>query len=136
MKVLVVEDEAIIAWDIEAIVLEAGYNVVGLARTTEEALSLAPQADVALVDVRLADGMTGPDIAQALVEKHGLAVVFMTGNPESVIGSLRGALGVMSKPHSPEKVMDALRLAGNWLQNQLGDRSPSRSGHQNGLASS
>lgn len=84
MKVLVVEDEPIIAFDLENLVLDNGFEIAGLARTRAEALSLAPKADIALVDVQLADGPTGPAIARHLIDIYGIEVIFMTGNPEMV----------------------------------------------------
>ena len=111
MKVLIVEDEGIIAWDLESMVLDNGFEVAGLARTEIEAITLARKADIALVDVQLADGPTGPQIARTLIDQYGIEVVFMTGNPELVI-SFEGAVGVVTKPHHLEKVkwalMDAL----------------------------
>jgi AmiR/NasT family two-component response regulator len=50
MKVLVVEDEPIIALDLEKLVLDNGFEVVGCARTQAEAIALAPRADIALVE--------------------------------------------------------------------------------------
>jgi DNA-binding NtrC family response regulator len=107
MKVLIVEDEGIIAWDLESMVLDNGFEVAGLARTEIEALSLARRADIALVDVQLADGPTGPQIARTLIDLYGIEVVFMTGNPEIVAG-FEGAVGVVTKPHHLHKVKSAL----------------------------
>ena len=71
MKVLIVEDEGIIAWDLESMVLDNGFEVAGLARTEIEAIALARRADIALVDVQLADGPTGPQIARTLIDLFG-----------------------------------------------------------------
>ncbi|MCS3742958.1 response regulator [Rhizobium sp. BK661] len=110
-KVMIVEDEFLIALDLEATVTEMGLDVVGLARDTEQALLLAPNADIAFVDVNLADGATGPDIGQRLVDEFGVTVVFMTGNPEMVEGRIRGALGVVKKPATPSIVQRSLQEA-------------------------
>jgi DNA-binding NtrC family response regulator len=110
MKVLVVEDEPIIAFDLENLVLDNGFELAGLARTEAEALALAPKADIALVDVQLADGPSGPRIAQALMDRFGIEVIFMTGNPEMVAGFV-GAVCVVPKPQSLEKVEAALLRA-------------------------
>lgn len=110
MRVLIVEDEGIIAWDIEAIVIELGHEVVGLAVDMPSALALAGEADFALVDVRLSDGQTGPAIAQRLVEDFAVPVVYLTGNAEIVEHARSGALGVVTKPHSPQKIRAALDL--------------------------
>jgi CheY-like chemotaxis protein len=110
MNILIVEDELLIALDLESIVEDLGHKVIGPARTLDEALQLAGDAEVALVDVQLADGVTGPAIAERLSSEHGVTVVFVTGNPEMVRNS-RGAIGVVSKPHWPAKVSEALDYA-------------------------
>jgi CheY-like chemotaxis protein len=110
MNILIVEDELLIALDLESMVEDLGHKVIGPARTLNEALELAGDAEVALVDVQLADGVTGPAIAERLSNEHGVTVVFVTGNPEMVRDS-RSAVGVVSKPHWPEKVSEALDYA-------------------------
>jgi len=110
-SVLIVEDELLIAIDLESTVREMGLDVIGLATNKEQALRLAPTADIALVDVNLADGATGPEIGRQLVEEFGVTVVFMTGNPEVVAGRMQGALGVVSKPTTPSIVQSSLRHA-------------------------
>ncbi|MBY3032724.1 response regulator [Rhizobium leguminosarum] len=103
-RVLIVEDEFLIALDLEATVEGMGMQVAGLANDCEQALRLAPLADIALVDVNLADGPTGPEIGRRLAREHGIAVVFMTGNPEVVADGVKGAVGVVQKPVLPSVV--------------------------------
>ncbi|PDT04812.1 response regulator [Rhizobium chutanense] len=103
-RVLIVEDEFLIALDLGATVEGMGMQVAGLANDCEQALRLAPLADIAFVDVNLADGPTGPEIGRRLAEEHGIAVVFMTGNPEMVADGVRGAVGVVQKPVMPTLV--------------------------------
>ncbi|RWY69997.1 response regulator [Rhizobium sp. WSM1325] len=103
-RVLIVEDEFLIALDLEATVEGMGMQVAGLANGCEQALRLAPLADIALVDVNLADGPTGPEIGRRLAQEHGIAVVFMTGNPEVVADGVKGAVGVVQKPVLPSVV--------------------------------
>ncbi|MBB4482534.1 response regulator [Rhizobium etli] len=103
-RVLIVEDEFLIALDLGATVEGMGMQVAGLANDREQALRLAPSADIAFVDVNLADGPTGPEIGRRLAEEHGIAVVFMTGNPESVADGVKGAVGVVQKPVMPSVV--------------------------------
>ncbi|MBY3277835.1 response regulator [Rhizobium laguerreae] len=103
-RVLIVEDEFLIALDLEATVEGMGMQVAGLANDREQALRLAPLADIAFVDVNLADGPTGPEIGRQLAQEHGIAVVFMTGNPEVVADGVKGAVGVVQKPVMPSVV--------------------------------
>ncbi|QFY62611.1 response regulator (plasmid) [Rhizobium grahamii] len=110
-RVLIVEDELFIALDLEDTVKAMGFNVAGLANGKDQAMRLAPLADIAFVDVNLVDGATGPEIGRRLVEDYGITVVFMTGNPEVVEGRVAGALGVVTKPAMPSAVEKTLRRA-------------------------
>lgn len=103
-RVLIVEDEILIALDLEMTIEDMGLHVAGLASDREEALRLAPLADIAFVDVNLSDGATGPEIGRRLAEEHGISVVFMTANPEAVADGVRGAIGVVPKPVMPRVV--------------------------------
>lgn len=86
-RVLIVEDEFLIAMDIEDSILQAEEeaDVIGIANRLEEAVALGSRADIAFVDVNLADGQTGPEIGRRLSEDHGVVVIFMTANPEVVV---------------------------------------------------
>ncbi|MGG7579273.1 response regulator [Rhizobium sp. Nf11,1] len=108
-RVLIVEDEFLIALDLGATVEGIGMQVAGLANDREQALRLAPSADIAFVDVNLADGPTGPELGRRLAEEHGIAVVFMTGNPETVADGVKGAVGVVQKPVIPSLVEQLLK---------------------------
>jgi len=103
-RVLIVEDDLIIALDLEDTVIGYGFEVAGLASSLEHALSLAPMSDIAFVDVNLSDGASGPAIGRILAEDFGITVVFMTGNAEAVADGVQGTLGVVSKPVSPQTV--------------------------------
>jgi CheY-like chemotaxis protein len=113
VKVLIVEDEADVALAIEDAVLAAGCVVTGVARTVAEALELAAEATVALVDVRLADGLTGPGLAERLSKQFSLGVVFVTGSPEFLKQAEMG-IPVVLKPVTPQSVADALKHAAIW----------------------
>ncbi len=110
-NVLIVEDEFLVALDLETTVMDIGLDVVGVATDTRQALALAPEADIAFVDVNLADGATGPEIGRRLVDEFGVTVIFMTSNPAAVVGRVHGALGVLSKPATPSIVQNSLRHA-------------------------
>jgi len=109
VRVLIVEDESLIALDIEAALLADGHQVVGIATNEQEALELANEADLAFVDVKLADGLSGPLIGQKLEKGFGVAVIYVTGNP-ALIGKNLQTFDVVTKPHTREKIIEALRL--------------------------
>jgi DNA-binding response OmpR family regulator len=81
MRVLIVEDEALIAMELERIVMEAGHKAIGPVATVEQALAHAPRADVALVDLGLADGMSGAALARRLMDRYGISVIFCHRKP-------------------------------------------------------
>jgi CheY-like chemotaxis protein len=118
-KVLIVEDEFLIALDLEDMVTSYGLDVVAIANTAERALEAAPLADIALVDINLADGATGPEIGRKLAEKFGIAVIFMTANPEAVAQGVKGTLGVVRKPIQPRTVQETLKYAASRRSGQL-----------------
>ena len=99
MRILVVEDKVIVAFHLEAALLDEGHRVVGFARDARSAKVLAgdKRPDLALVDVHLTDGETGPDVARHLTG-IGIPVLFMTANADLLPDDLAGALGVIPKP--------------------------------------
>jgi DNA-binding response OmpR family regulator len=111
-SVLIVEDEFLIALDMEAALQDAGYSVCGIAATRAEALALAQadRPDIALVDLHLADGVTGPSVGAALVDQ-GTRVIFVTANPALVVGRVAGALGVLTKPADTGTLLDVVGWA-------------------------
>ncbi|PTM43158.1 response regulator [Bosea sp. 124] len=97
-RILIVEDEVLVAMEMEAIIEESGFQPVGIAADSLEALKLAEdKPDVALVDLNLRDGLTGPDVGRELA-KRGIVVVFVTANPRLLADGIPGALGVVEKP--------------------------------------
>jgi CheY-like chemotaxis protein len=79
-RILIVEDEAIVALDLCARLEARGHVVAGVAASAAEALTLArsTRPELALVDIRLRDGDDGIDVAEALARDQGTAVVFLT----------------------------------------------------------
>lgn len=96
-NVLIVEDQPLIALNLQDTVEELGHHAVGIARNMYQALMLGGEADIALVDVNLEDGPTGTIVGRTLAEAD-VAVVFMTSDPQALRAGVDGALGVMSKP--------------------------------------
>ncbi len=108
MKILIVEDEALVAMEIEQILVCAGYDVVGVADHQLEAVAIATaeRPDITLVDVRLADGESGLDVARALGQ-HGIPVVFLTGTCPRDDG-IGIALACLHKPFSDRGLLDSI----------------------------
>ena len=100
MRVLLVEDEALILMQLEALVEDAGHLVVGTAMYCAEAIDLARavRPNLAFVDLSLADGGSGLVVAEALKEMRDVLVVFVTANPLCLGDDFAGAAGVIAKP--------------------------------------
>lgn len=110
-RILIVEDEFLIAMDIEDSIMQAEEeaDVIGIANRLDDAVAMGKTADVAFVDVNLADGQTGPEIGRRLSE-NGVIVIFMTANPEVVVNLGIGA-GVITKPVPQDAVEQCLTYA-------------------------
>ena len=102
LDVLIIEDNALLALDLAQTLEELGHAVVGCAANTSEAMELIDHRhiDVALVDLNLSDGPSGAALGRLMVREHGVAVMFLTGNPEQLPDDFCGAVGVLPKPCS------------------------------------
>ncbi|KQX34374.1 hypothetical protein ASD04_16820 [Devosia sp. Root436] len=110
-KILVVEDEIFVATEIEYVIEEMGFTAIGIAADERTALSLATQADVALVDLNLQDGPTGMRIGHILAQTHGVTVLFMTANPSQLGEGVPGTVGVLPKPVTDPELRAAVAYA-------------------------
>jgi two-component system, response regulator PdtaR len=112
LRILVVEDEILIALELESLLQDAGHTVVGIAASSREAVETGSRfkPDLAFVDIHLADGPTGVDVARRL-NALGITVLFMTANAKRIPEDSAGALGVISKPYTERGVRQALDYA-------------------------
>lgn len=110
-RILIVEDEFIVASEIEEIIAEMGHEPIGIAADQTSALRIAPSADIALVDLNLRDGPTGKDIGKILAQTHGVTVVFLTANPAQLGDGVPGTVGVLSKPVTESDLRDVVEYA-------------------------
>jgi CheY-like chemotaxis protein len=113
LRVLVVEDEVLVAAELAMLVEEAGHQVVGEAIDSHEALALAAEhkPDLALVDIHLQDGPTGVAVARQIAHDSGAMVLFMTANQKRVPEDFAGAAGLIAKPYTNHGVREAI----TWL---------------------
>ncbi|WP_448204239.1 response regulator [Azospirillum sp. sgz302134] len=112
--ILIVEDDAIIAFDLAETVRGMGHTVCGNAATMDEALALAARhaPTLALMDIRLAEGDNGIEVARELRRQRFLPVIFVTAFPSEL--SKRGLehLGpVIPKPFTREQIEQAITRA-------------------------
>lgn len=128
LRVLIVEDQALLAMELELVLGETGCDVVGCAMDRAGALAIAQREpfDLALVDINLLDGMTGPDIARRLVDEFGSAVIFLTANPEQIPEGFAGALGAVSKPFDEATIQGAVTFARQFIRDRTVGEPPRR----------
>ena len=111
LNVLIIEDEALLVMDLEAMIEDAGHRVIGDAASVRELQSLKMPAapDLALIDMQLAEGSNGLD-ACAYVRSHwsNAIIVFVTANPKKIPDDYAGAHGVIPKPFSRAGVTSAI----------------------------
>ncbi len=110
-KVLIVEDEIFVALEIEQIVEDAGFAVGAIAADRDAALAAAGDCAIALVDLNLRDGPTGPRIGMELAGRYGIRVIYVTANPAQIGDAAMAALGVITKPFHARCIAAALHLA-------------------------
>jgi two-component system, response regulator PdtaR len=112
-RVLIVEDEALIAMDLALQVESLGYELIGVASSADGALVKAAEkpADIALVDLDLADGRTGTILAEKLASLYGTAIIIVTAHPRDVTEGEAGIVRIVPKPCTQETIAAALRFA-------------------------
>ncbi|MDF7811459.1 sigma 54-interacting transcriptional regulator [Hymenobacter sp. YC55] len=114
-SILIVEDEFLIANNLQRILTKAGYQVTGLAKSVAEAHALLAQVtpDVVLLDVFLKGDKTGIDLAQWL-NKHQIPFVFLSANlSDSVLEAAKVTqpFGFLNKPFRAKDVLSTLEIA-------------------------
>ncbi len=105
--VLIIEDEPIIAMDLEALVESLGHRVCGVARTQKEAVALAAktQPGLVLADIQLADGSSGLDAVNDILTEFDVPVIFITAYPERLLtGERPEPVFLISKPFQTQTV--------------------------------
>lgn len=106
-RVLIIEDEPLIAMDIENLVGDIGHEVVGIATTRDEATKMAAKTKPGLVlaDVQLADGSSGIDAVNDILKTVNVPVIFITAYPERLLtGERAEPTFLVTKPFKPEMV--------------------------------
>ena len=116
IKILVVEDEALIADHISFSLEEEGYEVVGIADTVEDAITLVEtnQPNLVLLDINLNGNLDGIDLAGVLNNKYKIPFVYLTSNTDEKTlerVKITNPAGFIVKPFQPEDLKPAIELA-------------------------
>ena len=122
-RILIVEDEALIAFDNEHLLGEEGYEVVATVDTLEEAVRVLgeEQVDLVLSDITLRGDGDGMDVARAAAAKN-VPVLFVTGNCPIEARSL--AIGCLAKPYSDKILKNALDALDRTLRGESVKKVP------------
>lgn len=112
--VLIIEDETFIALDLESLVESLGHHVLGVARTHKEAVALAKtkRPGIILADIQLADGSSGLDAVNEMLNSFQVPVIFITAYPERFLtGERPEPAFLIAKPFQPATVSAVLSQA-------------------------
>lgn len=113
--IMIVEDEMLLAMDLEDILLAAGHEIAGQASDLKEAVALAERSggsiDVAIMDVNLARGSNGVEVAGILRRRWNIPSLFVSGNLDEKTRALAlewKPVGFVGKPYSEREVLAAI----------------------------
>ena len=117
MRILVVEDEALIALEITIILEQMGHEVIGVASDHAEALEMARDCppDLALVDLHLADGRTGAEVARGVRREHNAGVLLVTSHADLAREVADAAEGCFAKPFTSSELRRAINAVAACL---------------------
>lgn len=120
LRVLIAEDEVLVSMFLADLVEDAGFEVVGIARTAPDAVALAQQhrPDIALMDANLKGAASGIDAAQAMVREQDIALIFISGDSgladDPAVAALK-PVAVVEKPCMPDDLTAVLQRAARLL---------------------
>ena len=125
-RILIIEDEALVAMELRFVLEDLGYDVVASAADADTARNLVreTEVDLALVDIHLSDGPTGVELGRDLAQEAGVTVLYMTANPGMLGQGVAGTIGVLSKPTDEHAVQSAVDYALRRRQGQPVDYAP------------
>ena len=114
-KILIVEDELIIALDLQYGLKDLGYKVIDTTDNGQDAIDMAAEhlPDVVLMDIKLKGNMSGIE-ASEIISELGIAVVYLTANNDTETfnkSNIKGSYGFVSKPYDINKLDKTLKIA-------------------------
>jgi len=113
-RILIIEDEAVIAMDLADLVTSAGHEVCATATTASQAVAAAKRErpDLVLADIQLADGSSGIDAVKEILSSFEVPVIFITAFPDRLLtGERPEPTFLITKPYSPDMVRAAVSQA-------------------------
>ena len=119
-EIMIIEDEPLIAMDLESLVTDLGHSVTGVARTLKEAMQLFAKTPpkMVLADIQLADGSSGIDAINMILKTSDIPVIFITAFPERLLSGERPEPAfLITKPFNPDMVKAMISQALFFQQN-------------------
>lgn len=116
LRVLIAEDEVLVSMFLSDLVEDAGFEVVGVARTAPDAVALAREhrPDIALMDANLKGGASGIAAAEEMVRDHDISIIFISGDSgladDPAVAALK-PVAVVEKPCMPDDLNAVLQRA-------------------------
>ena len=112
LKVLIAEDDLMIADMLEEILIEHGYEICGIARTVAEAVALGQEhkPDLAVLDLHLAEGGMGTEIVAQLGGAGHIGILYATGNASLLILTASDGHACLSKPYRDVDLVRSLEI--------------------------
>lgn len=108
-RVLIAEDMALVALDLQDLAQQAGHKVVAIVDSIETARTAMHHApDIAIVDLNLSDGFTGPMVGEELRSGWGTRIIYLTANPGLLPPEYHSRHRVIGKPLVAHEFLDAL----------------------------
>lgn len=125
MNILIVEDEALLALELESELENAGHTIVGQAMSSQEAKAIVDREhpEFAFVDIHLLDGPSGIEVGRYLASK-GISYVFVTGNLKRIPEDFAGAMGAIEKPYTMNGLENALAYIETFVRGESKDAIP------------
>lgn len=125
MNILIVEDEALLALELESELENAGHTIVGQAMSSKDAKAIIDREhpEFAFVDIHLLDGPTGIEVGRYLAAK-GISYVFVTGNLKRIPEDFAGAMGAIEKPYTMNGLENALAFIETFVRGESRDVIP------------
>jgi DNA-binding response OmpR family regulator len=108
-RILIVEDDPILAFALEELLVEAGFEIAGVATRLEKALAIIKSGvyDAAVLDANLAGASAGP--AVLALAARGLPFLILSGYSRDQLSSAFSGALCLQKPCSPDRLIEALR---------------------------
>ncbi len=116
LDVLIVEDEAVVAWSIQEALEKQGYQVIGIVASGEAAVeqAIAAQPGIIVMDIRIPGPIDGIDAAREIQHQLDVPIVFLTAHTDEATVERAMAVspfGYLVKPFFPEQLNTAVDLA-------------------------